>query len=105
MRTQGLEVISGNAAQDRVLKAANLPQAHILLVAIPDVFEGGQIVEQARATSPGLEIIARAHSEAEAQHLMQHGASSVVMGEREIARTMLEHARERRALFEPGKAG
>ena len=105
MRGEGLEVITGNAAQDRVLRAANLPQAHILLVAIPDVFEGGQIVEQARAASPGLEIIARAHSEAEAQHLMQHGASSVVMGEREIARTMLEHARERRALFEPSKAG
>jgi monovalent cation:H+ antiporter-2, CPA2 family len=99
MRAEGLEVITGNAAQDRVLKAANLPKAHILLVAIPDVFEGGQIVEQARAANPGLEIIARAHSEAEAQHLMQHGASLVVMGEREIARTMLEHARERRALF------
>ena len=38
-------------------------------------------------------------------HLMQHGARSVVMGEREIARTMLEHARERCALFEPDKAG
>ena len=104
IRKQGLEVITGNAAQDRVLKAANLPQAHILMVAIPDAFEGGQIVEQARAANPGLEIIARAHSEAEAQHLMQHGASSVVMGEREIARTMLEHARERRALFTPDKA-
>jgi CPA2 family monovalent cation:H+ antiporter-2 len=104
MRTEGIDTITGNAAQDRVLRAANLPNAHILMVAIPDVFEGGQIVEQARAANPGLEIIARAHSEAEAQHLMQHGASSVVMGEREIARTMLEHARERRALFEPGKA-
>ncbi len=105
MRAEGIETITGNAAQDRVLKAANLPHAHILMVAIPDVFEGGQIVEQARAANPGLEIIARAHSEAEAQHLMQHGASSVVMGEREIARTMLEHARERRALFAPDKAG
>jgi CPA2 family monovalent cation:H+ antiporter-2 len=104
MRTEGIDTITGNAAQDRVLRAANLPNAHILMVAIPDVFEGGQIVEQARAANPGLEIIARPHSEAEAQHLMQHGASSVVMGEREIARTMLEHARERRALFEPGKA-
>jgi monovalent cation:H+ antiporter-2, CPA2 family len=104
LRAEGIEAITGNAAQDRVLKAANLPQAHILMVAIPDVFESGQIVEQARAANPGLEIIARAHSEAEAQHLMQHGASSVVMGEREIARTMLEHARERRALFEPDKA-
>jgi len=105
LRGEGVEVVTGNAAQDRVLKAANLPQAHILLVAIPDVFEGGQIVEQARAANPGLEIIARAHSEAEAQHLMQHGASSVVMGEREIARTMLEHARERRTLFAPDQAG
>jgi K+:H+ antiporter len=86
------EAIQGNAADDRVLAAANLSNARILLVAIPNAFEAGQIVEQARAANPGLEIIARAHFDAEVEHLMRHGADTVIMGEREIARSMLERA-------------
>ena len=46
-------------------------------------------MQQAREINPGLRIIARAHSEAEIAHLMKHGATSVVMGEHEIAKAML----------------
>jgi CPA2 family monovalent cation:H+ antiporter-2 len=90
-RTHGIETISGNAAEDPVLLAANVAQARILLIAIPNAFEAGQIIKQARAANPGLEIVARAHFDAEVDHLMQYGATLVIMGEREIARTMLEH--------------
>jgi CPA2 family monovalent cation:H+ antiporter-2 len=89
------EAIHGNAADDRILKAANLRDARLLLVAIPNAFEAGQIVEQARAANPALEIVARAHFDAEVEHLLQHGADSVIMGEREIARSMLQHAAAR----------
>ena len=34
-------------------------------------------------------IIARAHSEAEIEHLKKHGATEVVMGEHEIAKAMI----------------
>src|SRR5262249_58553356 len=85
-------VLSGNAADPHVLDAANIPQARLLLVAIPDAFEAGQIVQQARAANPRIEIVARAHFDAEVEHLLHHGANTVVMGEREIARSMLEHA-------------
>ena len=90
----GAETIVGNGARPAVLAAANLPHASILIVAIPNAFDAGQIVEQARAIAPSLEIVARAHTEAEAEHLTAHGATSVVMGQREIARTILEHVRE-----------
>src|SRR5262249_6310233 len=89
LRKEGREVISGNAADPVVLRAANLPAASCLLVAIPDAFEGGQVVEQARAANPALPILARAHSEEEIAHLTRHGASAVVMGEHEIAKAML----------------
>jgi CPA2 family monovalent cation:H+ antiporter-2 len=92
LNAAGIEIVEGNAADPRILRAANLPQAKLLLVAIPDAFEAGQIVEQARAINPRLEIVARAHFDAEVEHLLQHGANTVVMGEREIARTMLELA-------------
>jgi CPA2 family monovalent cation:H+ antiporter-2 len=93
LRRQGIETIAGNAAEDRVLKAANLAQARVLLVAIPEAFEAGQIVQQGRAANAGLEIVARAHFDAEVEHLLQHGATKVIMGEREIARTMLDYAK------------
>jgi CPA2 family monovalent cation:H+ antiporter-2 len=92
LRAAAIPVLQGNAADDRVLAAANLGEARLLFVAIPNGFEAGQIVEQARAANPGLDIVARAHFDAEVDHLLEHGADSVIMGEREIARAMLEHA-------------
>ncbi len=89
LRQEGVEVISGNAAAPGMLQAANLDVAHGLLVAIPDAFEGGQIVAKARAISTTLPIIARAHSEEEIAHLKHHGANSVIMGEHEIAKAMI----------------
>jgi len=92
LRARGVEVISGNAATARVLAAASLAEARWLFVAIPQSFEAGQVVAQARAVNPSLEIIARAHSDAEQDYLAGHGATTVVMAERETARTMLAHA-------------
>ena len=57
--------------------------------AIPDAFEGGQVVAQARELNRALPIIARAHSEVEIEHLHKHGATKVVMGEHEIAKAMI----------------
>ncbi|HXY89821.1 MAG TPA: YbaL family putative K(+) efflux transporter [Xanthobacteraceae bacterium] len=91
-RQQAPEVISGNAADPRVLAAANLGAARWLFIAIPDGFEAGQVSEQARRANAKLEIIARAHSDAEFEHLQTHGANFVIMGEREIALGMLDHA-------------
>jgi len=89
----GLEHIRGNAAQDEVLAAANLAAAKLLFVAIPEAFEAGQIVQQARRANAGLPIIARAHFDAEVDHLKKMGATQVVMGEREIALAMLDLAK------------
>ena len=94
LRQQSIETITGNAADPEVVRAANLASACCLLVAIPEAFEGGQAVMQARAANPDLLIIARAHSEEEVLHLKKHGASTVIMGEFEIARAMIEDVRK-----------
>jgi CPA2 family monovalent cation:H+ antiporter-2 len=94
LKQQGIEALAGNAADPEMIAAANLPAARCLLVAIADGFEGGQVVEQARATNPGLAIIARAHSDEEMEHLKRHGATIVVMGEHEIAKSMLDNIAE-----------
>jgi len=88
----GFKVIAGNAAAPEILRAANLPQARWCFVAVPNAFEAGQIIEQARALNPGLPIVARAHFDAEVEHLQRLGASVTIMGENEIARAMADHA-------------
>jgi CPA2 family monovalent cation:H+ antiporter-2 len=104
LREAGIETILGNAANADVLRGANLTRASRLVVAIPEAFEAGQVVQQARAANPGLEIVARAHSDAEVEHLTGLGADVVIMGEREIARSMIEEISRRSALA-PDEAG
>jgi CPA2 family monovalent cation:H+ antiporter-2 len=90
LRKDAVEVVDGNAAKPRVLRAANLEKAECVVVAIPNAFEAGQVVRQARAASPAIRIIARAHSDAQVGHLTALGADSVIMGEREIAQGITE---------------
>jgi len=91
LRDDGVETIVGNGVKGEILAAAGLRRARHLVLAIPNAFEAGGIVKQARADNPGIEIIARAHSDAEVEHLAGLGADIVIMGEREIARAMIEH--------------
>jgi CPA2 family monovalent cation:H+ antiporter-2 len=100
LKARGIEAIEGNAADPAVIQAGNLLEARCLLVAIPDAFEGGQVVQQAHAINPTLPIIARAHSEEEIDYLRRHGASLVVMGEHEIAKAMLDTVTGAEAMVE-----
>jgi monovalent cation:H+ antiporter-2, CPA2 family len=91
LRAKGLSAVAGSAPA--ALGSIDLAKVDTLIVAIPDGFEAGQIVEQARAANPGLFIIARGHSDAEAEHLTSCGASAVVLGAEEIAHAMVERYR------------
>ena len=91
-RKDGHEVISGNGAKSTLIRAANLHEARWLFIAIPNGFEAGQIAAQARQINLHLEIVARAHSDAEVDYLKKQGANLIIMGEREIARGMLNRA-------------
>ncbi|RWP19779.1 YbaL family putative K(+) efflux transporter [Mesorhizobium sp.] len=90
LRDDGIETVSGNAANSAVFAAANPEGAKRLILAIPNAFEAGQIVLRARAANPKINVIARAHSDAEVEHLKGLGADTVIMGEREIARGIVE---------------
>ncbi len=95
LRARGVEAISGNAGQPGLLEAANIAAARWLISAIPNPFENGNLVEHGRVANPGLEIIARAHSDAEVEYLKKYGANFIIVGEREIARGMAEHIESR----------
>jgi CPA2 family monovalent cation:H+ antiporter-2 len=90
LREEGVETIIGNAASPSILALANPSAARTVVIAIPNEFEAGQVVAQVRRLNPLALIVARAHSDAEVEYLKGLGANSVIMGEREIARGMIE---------------
>jgi monovalent cation:H+ antiporter-2, CPA2 family len=92
LRARGVETILGPLPPSALAEAANMAQARWMFVAVPNGFEAGQIVVEARQANPALEIVARAHSDAEVVHLSKLGAQRVIMGEREIARGMVDYA-------------
>jgi CPA2 family monovalent cation:H+ antiporter-2 len=88
LRAEGVEVVPGTATQRGLLDAVNLPGARWLISAIPNPFEAGDLVERARIANPAIRIVARAHTDAEVEHLQKFGADHIILGEREIAREM-----------------
>lgn len=89
LREQGIKTVLGNAANSEILDLGRLDCARWLLLTIPNGYEAGEIVAAARSKRPGIEIIARAHYDDEVTYIIDRGANQVVMGEREIANSML----------------
>ena len=89
LRERGISAVLGNAASEEIMNLAHLDCARWLLLTIPNGYEAGEIVTCARERCPDIEIIARAHYDDEVDYITERGANHVVMGEREIANTML----------------
>ncbi|WP_312242085.1 YbaL family putative K(+) efflux transporter [Pantoea sp.] len=90
LREQGIKAVLGNAARAETMTLARLDCARWLLLTIPNGYEAGEIVTAAREKRDDIEIIARAHHDDEVDYIMERGANRVVMGEREIAKSMLQ---------------
>ncbi|HDX8356854.1 YbaL family putative K(+) efflux transporter [Aeromonas hydrophila] len=92
LRQADIPHVNGNVADDEVLCRAAITDASWLLVAIPNSFEAGEAIAQAKLINPAIRVIARAHSDDEVSFLTKQGADKVIMGEREIALGMLAQA-------------
>ena len=93
-RALGIAGLHGNAASTDTLAAANAATARVVLIAIPQTIESGQIIEHARALNARIAVLARAHSDSDVDYLLAHGADAAIMGEREIARSMCESVQQ-----------
>lgn len=87
-QAEGLRAVQGNATEASILTRAGIAGASTLLIAIPEGFEAAIIAKRARAMNPDLRIIARAHSEAEVDHLQAMGADAIVLAEKAAAAKM-----------------
>jgi CPA2 family monovalent cation:H+ antiporter-2 len=94
-RVGGIPIIYGEAGTPSILDQAAVATAHALVVAIPDALATRQAVTYARARNPRVEVVARAHSEAEEEELRKLGAIRVVVAEREVGNEIVRHALRR----------
>lgn len=92
LQGRGIPVVLGNGISHETMIAAGAPEADLIFVTVPDGFEAGGIVELARKLNPKVKVYARAHSDAEVEHLRGLGADLIVSGEQEIADAMIDKA-------------
>lgn len=94
-RAAGAPVIYGEGATSSVLDRASVVNAHAMILAIPDALATRQSITYALNRNPRIEVVARAHSEAEEAELRQLGAVRVVVAEREVGNELVRHALRR----------
>jgi CPA2 family monovalent cation:H+ antiporter-2 len=92
LQGQGVTAVLGNGISREAMKEAGTEKADLVFVTVPNGFEAGGIVELARSLNPTVKVYARAHSDAEVEHLRGLGADFIVSGEQEIADAMIERA-------------
>lgn len=90
LREREISTVLGNAGNHEMMSLARLDCARWLFVTTPNGYEAGEIVAYARSQRPDIMIVARAHYDDEVEYILERGANHVIMGEREIAHSMLE---------------
>jgi CPA2 family monovalent cation:H+ antiporter-2 len=98
---ENVPVIFGDAGSRIVLEHAHIDSAILLAVLLPDGAEGELVTILAREMEPGLDILARATTEAGAERLRQAGATNVVQPEFEAGVAVVGHALRRYGLSGP----
>ena len=86
---RGVPVVFGDATVPEILDASGIAHARLLILATPDSYRARRVLELAEAANPGIQVVVRTHSEDELARLRTTVNGHVVMGERELARTML----------------
>ncbi len=89
-RSLGFVTVRGNAASEAIMRAARPDTAQLAILAIPQALEAGEIIAKLKSINPAISVLARAHSEAEVKHLLDHGADAAVLAERELAYSLAD---------------
>ncbi|MBW1253241.1 CPA2 family monovalent cation:H+ antiporter-2 [Pantoea allii] len=90
LRDQGVRAVLANAARADTMALARVDCASWLLITIPNGYEVGEIVTAARQKKADINIIVHAHYDDEVEYILERGANYVVMGEREIAASIIQ---------------
>ncbi|WP_455478950.1 YbaL family putative K(+) efflux transporter [Bartonella sp. B23] len=92
----GFEVICGNIIQQEIMNAANINNAHKVVITMRGTIEVGECIVNIRDTRKNIQIITHALSDVETSYLIDLGADIVVTDDEEIANGVIEHITEQR---------
>jgi CPA2 family monovalent cation:H+ antiporter-2 len=81
----------GDAAQPRLLEAAGVARAGLVVVTLPERDRARQAIRHARALNPSVPILARAHDREATDALRAAGATEVIQPELEAGLTLIRH--------------
>ncbi|BCM26280.1 YbaL family putative K(+) efflux transporter [Methyloradius palustris] len=95
IRQEGINAVSGDAADPAVLIQAHITRASLLVVATNNTVDVRKMVETARLLNPEIEVVLRAYSEAESALLEKDMLGKVFVGKRELALGMTKHILDR----------
>jgi CPA2 family monovalent cation:H+ antiporter-2 len=98
LRARGVAGLFGDAAQRRLLEAAGVARAALVVVAIPDDARTRLVVQGVRALHPAVPILARANHREAAEALRAAGATEVILPELEAGLTLIRHGLAQLAL-------
>lgn len=101
LRHQGIPYIFGDADSEQVLDKAHIETAQALAIALPDPNSTRLLLKHALERAPGLDVIARSHTDHEIDLLTQFGAREVVQPEFEAALELGSHLLETLGTAEP----
>ncbi len=98
LRGRGRKAVVGDASDPGVLIQAHVARARLLVIATPDSFRARKMIEIARTLNPAIRVVVRSHSVDEAALLRREHAADVLVGEEELAQSMVlrvrAHARQ-----------
>ena len=77
-----------------MLIQAHVARARMLVIATPDALRSRNMIEIARTLNPRIHVLVRSHSEDEADLLRREQAVEVLVGELELANSMVRQVRE-----------
>ncbi len=94
-RSEGFNVIHGDATHLDTLRRAGLERASLVIVAAPDAYAARAMLARAHQLNPGVEVLLRTHSDDEREFLESMGAARALVAERELAVSLTREALRR----------
>lgn len=92
LRDRRIAAIYGDAANERVCRAAHPEAAAFAMISLPHAFHARQAFRNLRRLNPNLPIIVRAHWDEEREELFREGVTEVIQPEFEGSIEMIRHA-------------
>jgi CPA2 family monovalent cation:H+ antiporter-2 len=92
LRSRGTLALFGDATHERILQEAGVAEAALVVLTLPEGDRNRLVTRNLRRLNAGVPVLARSHSRAEHDALLEAGASEIIQPELEASATTIRHA-------------